>query len=183
MKKVKQTKAQLRRKVLELESQLAHAYHFASATIDKAGPNLMGSGVVLQLSYLGGANVFSPVCIKDGLSLDTIAALKSDLVRSFELTTMYRPAPALDSTKSVYAKVDGRSIRLSADHWRTLQTPLAPSNTFETCGKPETANAESMAKRGIVESVESGGACAKWRITPLGRSIIKSLTDAGKAES
>lgn len=94
MKKVKvkgPSKSDLKRKVMELTGQLASAYHFADATLDKAGPDLLGSGVLLQLHALGGKELIEPVVIRDGLSLETIAALRKDIERSHELATMLKP--------------------------------------------------------------------------------------------
>ena len=86
------TKADLQRKVKELEAQLVHQYHFATATIDRASINkTMGSAVILELTFLGGRKVFEPVAIKDGLSDETIAAIKADLKRSYELTAELKP--------------------------------------------------------------------------------------------
>lgn len=90
MRPPKKTKAQLRRKVLELEAQLAATLHFADATLDKA-ENLMGSGVLLQLSALGGRELIPPVVIRDGLSPETIAAIRKDMIRSYEVATVFKP--------------------------------------------------------------------------------------------
>lgn len=90
-KSVKPTRQQLERKILELESQLANRYSLAQQEIDKAlMAKIMGSGVLLQLSFIGGKEVINPVMIKDGLSLGTIAAIKEDLSRSYELTVMHK---------------------------------------------------------------------------------------------
>lgn len=88
--KPKQTKADLRRKVAELESQLACSYHFASMELHKAS-NLMGSGVVITLTALGGKQLIVPVTIRDGLSHETITALRADIVRSWESATELKP--------------------------------------------------------------------------------------------
>ena len=91
-KPAKPTKADLNRKILELTAQLAHAYHFADATIGKAGTDcLMASGVLLQLTGIGGKEIIPPVMIKDGLSPETIAAIRKDLARSYALAVMYKP--------------------------------------------------------------------------------------------
>lgn len=84
------TRAELQRKVLELEAQLASTYHFASATLDKAG-DLKGSGVLLQMHALGGKELITPVVIRDGLSTDTIAALRRDIARSYDAATAMKP--------------------------------------------------------------------------------------------
>jgi hypothetical protein len=95
MTKTKQTKAQLiakqQRQILDLESQLAHRYHFAATSIDKAGTkHMMSSGVLLQLTANGGRELINPVMIKDGLSDETIAAIKADLKRSYDLAVMFK---------------------------------------------------------------------------------------------
>lgn len=91
-KPVKKTRAQLERQVLELESQLAHRYEFARLEIDRAGTaKMMASGVLLQLTAVGGKEIINPVMIKDGLSDETIAAIKADLTRSYDLAVMFKP--------------------------------------------------------------------------------------------
>jgi hypothetical protein len=88
----KPTRQELERKVFELESQLVHRCHFASRSIDKAGTKkLMGSGVIISLVVLGGREIIEPLCIRDGLSDETIAALKADFARSYEIATMLKP--------------------------------------------------------------------------------------------
>jgi len=90
-KPVKKTRQQLERQILELESQLAHRYAYAQSEIDKASTaKMMASGVLLQLTALGGREIISPVVIRDGLSPETIAAIKADLHRSYELTVMHK---------------------------------------------------------------------------------------------
>lgn len=94
--KPKQTKqariAELERKLAEAMAGQAHVYHFASATMDKASTNhLMASGVILTLTVLGGRQVFEPVLIRDGLSPETIAAIKADMLRSYDLAVMHKP--------------------------------------------------------------------------------------------
>ena len=51
----------------------------------------MGSGVVLSLTKVGGEEAFEPVMICNGLSKETIAALKADLARSFNYATEMKP--------------------------------------------------------------------------------------------
>lgn len=92
--KTKETKqaiiAKQMRQILELESQLAHRYHFAHSAIDKTSMDrLMSSGVLLQLTGVGGKELINPVMIKDGLSKETIEAIKKDLKRSYDLAIMY----------------------------------------------------------------------------------------------
>ena len=96
----KQTKAQriteLERKLREVEAGQAHVYHFADATLDKASTDhLAASGVIVTLTVLGGREIHSPVLIRDGLSKETIAALKGDLRRSYDLAVAFKPKAAL----------------------------------------------------------------------------------------
>lgn len=90
-KPTKKTRQQLERQILELESQLAHRYAFAQSNIDKASTDkMMASGVLLQLTAIGGRELINPVVIKDGLSKATIEAIKADLHRSYELCVMHK---------------------------------------------------------------------------------------------
>lgn len=90
--KTPKTRAQLKREILELKSQLAHVYHFADHTLNKAGGKyMMGSGVLLQLTAIGGEEIINPIMIKDGLSEETIAAIRADIIKSYELSTMFKP--------------------------------------------------------------------------------------------
>ncbi len=75
---------------MELEAQLAHRYHFANADLHKAGTaHKMASGVLLQLTAIGGKEIITPVMIKDGLSDETIAAIRKDLKRSYDLAVIF----------------------------------------------------------------------------------------------
>lgn len=94
--KTKQTKAQ---RITELERQLSealagqsHVYHFAQVGLAKAGrSHLLGSGVILTLTVLGGRKICEPVLIRDGLSPETIDALNMDMVRSYESAIEFKP--------------------------------------------------------------------------------------------
>lgn len=91
-KPVKPSREDLERRIKELEAQLVHRYAFGAQTIDKASMSkLMGSGVILTLTALGGKAIIEPVCIKDGLSDETINALKVDFRRSYDLAVMFKP--------------------------------------------------------------------------------------------
>jgi hypothetical protein len=93
-KKITKTQriATLERKLIEADAGQAHVYHFADAYLDKASTKHLGaSGVILTLTVLGGREICSPVLIRDGLSQETIDALKADMRRSYELATMYKP--------------------------------------------------------------------------------------------
>lgn len=96
MSKTKIAKAQriaeLERKLQEALAGQVHNYHFADAGLDKASTqHLMGSGVVITLTVLGGRELIPPTMLRDGLSNELIAALRADFVRSYELATMYKP--------------------------------------------------------------------------------------------
>lgn len=89
---MKPTRAQLQHKIKELEAQLAHVYHFVDFNLNKvSSEKLMGSGVLIQMHFLGGTEVCPPFVIKDGLNPETIAALRQDLVRSYERATEFKP--------------------------------------------------------------------------------------------
>lgn len=97
--KTKQTKgqriAELERKLKEAEAGQAHVYRFASAAVDKASTDhLAASGVIITLTFLGGREVHSPVLIRDGLSKETIEALKADFLRSYESAVEFKPKGA-----------------------------------------------------------------------------------------
>lgn len=93
-KQNKQSRADLERKVRELKAQLAFTYHNASLTIGRAGDSHMGSGVLVQLHSLGGKEITPPFVVRDGLSQETINALHADIVRSWEIATMFKPKGA-----------------------------------------------------------------------------------------
>lgn len=93
VKSKKPSRISLQRKILELESQLIHVYHFADQYLAGIKPgSYTGSGVVLQLTAIGGKEIIPPVMIKDGLSSETIAAIRRDLVRSYEDKVVFKPA-------------------------------------------------------------------------------------------
>lgn len=97
--KTKQSKAdrivELERKLEEAFAGQAHVYHFADAVLNKASiEHLVGSGVVMTLTVLGGREICKPVLFRDGLSAETIKAIRADLVRSYELATQYKPKGA-----------------------------------------------------------------------------------------
>lgn len=87
MKVKKPSYAQLQRQIKELTAGLAIVSVGALSSIKKAHTNnRMGSGVLLELTAVGGASIIDPVMIRDGLSDDTIEALKRDIERSLNLT-------------------------------------------------------------------------------------------------
>lgn len=84
--------ANLQRELMEAKAQLTHRYHFASTEIEKFDiSRCNGSGVILELSVLGGGRRIEPVMIRDGLSQETIAAIQADLRRSYELSIELKP--------------------------------------------------------------------------------------------
>lgn len=92
-KRKKPTKAELQRKVEDLEAQLASSYHFADIGLGKAVyPEYMGSAVVMQIRALGGHSIVDPVAIRDGLSVETVEAIKADLKRSYGEATILKPS-------------------------------------------------------------------------------------------
>lgn len=92
MKPKQPTRAELERKLKEAQASQAYVYHSASTNIDKASTDhLLGCGVIMTLTVLGGREIILPVLIRDGLSPETIEAIKNDLKRSYDLATMYKP--------------------------------------------------------------------------------------------
>ena len=84
--------ADLQRQNVELLAGQVHQYHHADhyiggASIDK----MMASGVVLTITALGGRKIVEPVLIRDGLSNETIEAIKADLRRSYLLAVQMKP--------------------------------------------------------------------------------------------
>lgn len=87
----KLTRAELVRKLKEMEAQHASTYHFASFGLPKAGDNLMASAVILELTALGGREIIPPVAIVNGLSKETIEAIQKDISRSWKWKTEMKP--------------------------------------------------------------------------------------------
>lgn len=84
--------AELQRKLRESEAQRASAYHFAASELKRLSlDRCVGSAVILELTLLGDNRKVGPVAIRDGLSAETIAAIKSDLVRSYESAVELKP--------------------------------------------------------------------------------------------
>lgn len=90
-KPAKKTRQQLEREILEMKASLAASYHFANLEIGKcSSDNFMGSGILLQLSAIGGKELINPVLLRDGLSDETIAAIKRDLKYSYDNATLFK---------------------------------------------------------------------------------------------
>jgi hypothetical protein len=99
MAKIKKTKSQrieeLERKLFESEAAQIHQHHFASVQLDKlVTDKMMGSGVIMTLTTLGGRLTIGPVMISNGLSKETIEAIKADLVRSYNYSIELKPLGA-----------------------------------------------------------------------------------------
>lgn len=89
---MKKTKNELKQEIKELKAQLARTYHFVSTSLSKTGTDkMMGSGVMLELTALGGRQLIIPVMIRDGLSKETIDAIQKDIIRSYKLTVELKP--------------------------------------------------------------------------------------------
>lgn len=87
--------ARIKRLEMELEHARAcqvHTAHFAHRALDKLTiPKLTGSSVILTISKYHGEVVVGPVSIKNGLSDETIAAIKADLVRTYNEAIEFKP--------------------------------------------------------------------------------------------
>ena len=84
--------AKLTRERDEALAGQVHTYHFASYALNKLSTDhLTASGLVLSITVLGGREPFAPVLIRDGLSKETIAALKADLARSYNAAIAFKP--------------------------------------------------------------------------------------------
>lgn len=83
----KLTYAQLARQNAELIAGLNAVHVSALGSLKKASTSVRtASGVMVQLTAVGGAEIISPVMVRDGLSDDTLEALRRDITRSLELT-------------------------------------------------------------------------------------------------
>ena len=86
---------QAQRQVYELSAQLTSRISGAFDELPYAGKDTrMGSGVILTIKAMGGAEIVRPVMLRDGLSNATILTLQDDLRHSFECATMVNPAMA-----------------------------------------------------------------------------------------
>ena len=86
------TKADMKRKLKETEAQLIHNHHFASSSLPKFSESkMLGSGVVIEVTALGGKLKIDPFFLANGLSEETIKCLQADLKRSFEYMTEFKP--------------------------------------------------------------------------------------------
>lgn len=90
MKSQKQTKSQIiqdqQRKIKELEACRIMNKSMAYNALHKFGDACFGSAVIITIECLGGKLKIDPFAISDGLSNETIAALKADIKKSIDLT-------------------------------------------------------------------------------------------------
>lgn len=99
MKPDKKTKAQriaeLERQLFEAKAAQIYTHHFASVEMGKlVTDKMMGSGVIMSFTTLGGRLTIGPVMIRDGLSKETIEAIRADLVRSYNHAIELKPLGA-----------------------------------------------------------------------------------------
>lgn len=82
----------LQNKLFASEASQLHNLHFASADIQKASnAKMQGSGIILSIKALNGADIVKPTMIVNGLSQETISAIKSDLTKAYEYTIALKP--------------------------------------------------------------------------------------------
>lgn len=74
------------------EASQLHNLHFASADIQKASDSKMkGSGIILSIKALNGADIVKPTMIVNGLSQETILSIKADLRKAYDYTIALKP--------------------------------------------------------------------------------------------
>lgn len=85
------TKKDLERQIIELKGQLCSSYVFADKEITRASTKyLQGSACMVSIYALGGKEIMAPVAIRDGLSKETVDAIKRDLKRSYDEATLFK---------------------------------------------------------------------------------------------
>lgn len=88
--KKKPTKAELARMLKEAKAQQIHVCHFADQYLAKMG-NFQASGIMVELTALGGREIIPPIVISNGLSQETIDALRKDILRTYQYKTELKP--------------------------------------------------------------------------------------------
>lgn len=91
--------AELQNKISELQGKLfaseasqLHNLHFASADIQRVcNSKMQGSGIILSIKALNGNDIVKPTMIVNGLSRETILAIKADLTKAYEYTIALKP--------------------------------------------------------------------------------------------
>lgn len=83
---------ELQNKLFASEASQLHNLHFASANLQKAcNSKMQGSGVILSIKALNGTDIVQPTMIANGLSQETIAAIKVDLRKAYDYTVALKP--------------------------------------------------------------------------------------------
>jgi hypothetical protein len=84
-KKLSRT-AQLAKDLLQSKAHDIGTLASANRDIGKANTDkYMASGVIITVQNLSGANIVEPFMIVDGLSAETIAAIRADIKRTYDL--------------------------------------------------------------------------------------------------
>lgn len=87
--------AELQRRLRDAEAHQIHRYHFASKEVEAFNMDrFMGSSVIIEITAQGKKSQLSmgPVAILNGLSQETIKAIKADLKRSFDYASELKPS-------------------------------------------------------------------------------------------
>ena len=83
---------ELQGKLFVSEASQLHNLHFASADIQRThNSKMQGSGVILSIKALNGADIVKPTMLVNGLSQETILAIKADFCKSYEYTIALKP--------------------------------------------------------------------------------------------
>jgi len=89
--KTKTTKKDLETRLKEAKASQIHNLHFTAKTIEKTSRDyLMGSAVILELTFLGGKKAIEPTAIINGLSKETIESIQKDLKLSYDHLTEFK---------------------------------------------------------------------------------------------
>lgn len=94
MEKQKETRKELKRKLQITESDSFYALTNAYKNIDSCTTdNFMASGVTITIKNINKNNpiICEEFCIIDGLSEETIKAIKKDIKRSYDLKMSFIP--------------------------------------------------------------------------------------------
>lgn len=84
--------SELQNKLFVSEASQLHNLHFASADIQKASSSKMqGSGIILSIKASNGTDIVKPTRIVNGLSQETISAIKEDLRKAYEYAIELKP--------------------------------------------------------------------------------------------
>lgn len=82
----------LRTQLATAKASQTHNYHFADASISRTSTDMLEeSGVVISVRALNGTELIPDVMIPDGLSDNTIEALRADFRRAYLRMTELKP--------------------------------------------------------------------------------------------